>query len=261
MRAFCSMNSRRGSTSSPIRRGEDVVRLDASSTLHLQQRAARGIHRGLGELIGIHLAEALVALDREALLALARAGARAGAVAIGDLRGSASSAPTRNGRGAELRASGPRARAGARSPTSAGSRVSSAVRQHHAGAARLADQAVAGVLGVGLDGRQRASRRSSGSGREALVDARARRARVSASASRRSASLGAPPRRRRRRRDRRGGAARACASTRLYSLAGREQPAHVLARERRRAAAHSTCGARERQVEQVRSRAPASSLM
>src|SRR5690349_4700859 len=46
---------------------EDVVRLVGVLDLHLQERAALGIHGRLPELARIHLAEALVALDLEPL--------------------------------------------------------------------------------------------------------------------------------------------------------------------------------------------------
>ncbi len=63
------MNSRRGSTTSPI----SVVKISSASsawsTLHLEERADGRIERGLPELLGVHLAETLVALDREALAA------------------------------------------------------------------------------------------------------------------------------------------------------------------------------------------------
>src|SRR5438094_7729254 len=48
---------------------EDVVGFLAFLHLHLQQRARVGVERGLPELAGVHLAEALVALQRKALAA------------------------------------------------------------------------------------------------------------------------------------------------------------------------------------------------
>ena len=64
------MNSRRGSTWSPI----SVVKISsaatASSILHLHQSPRLGIHRRFPELFRVHFAEALVALDRLALLGL-----------------------------------------------------------------------------------------------------------------------------------------------------------------------------------------------
>src|SRR6516165_1541778 len=47
--------------------GEDLVGFVRVLDLHLQQRARLGIHRGLPELRRVHLTEALVALDIEAL--------------------------------------------------------------------------------------------------------------------------------------------------------------------------------------------------
>src|SRR5262249_62209598 len=49
---------------------EDVVRLVRVLDLHLQERAAPRIHRGLPELPRVHLAEALVALYLEPLARL-----------------------------------------------------------------------------------------------------------------------------------------------------------------------------------------------
>ena len=66
------MNSRRGSTSSPIRMVKIWSASTASSTVHLQQRALRRVHRRLPELLRVHFAEALVALDREALAGASR---------------------------------------------------------------------------------------------------------------------------------------------------------------------------------------------
>src|ERR1051325_1109130 len=47
---------------------EDLVGGHRVLDAHAQQAAALGVHRRLPELIGVHLAEALVALDGEALL-------------------------------------------------------------------------------------------------------------------------------------------------------------------------------------------------
>src|SRR6185437_16579580 len=47
--------------------GEDVVGLVDLLDLHLQERARLGIERGLPELIGVHLAEAFVTLQRQSL--------------------------------------------------------------------------------------------------------------------------------------------------------------------------------------------------
>ena len=70
MSAFSSMNFRRGSTSSPI----NVEKISSASygvlDLHLQQRAGVGIHRGLPQLLGVHLSKAFVALDVQALARL-----------------------------------------------------------------------------------------------------------------------------------------------------------------------------------------------
>ena len=68
--ALSSMNLRRGSTSSPI----SVEKMMSASygvlDPHLQQRARLRVHRRLPELLRVHLAEALVALDLEALARL-----------------------------------------------------------------------------------------------------------------------------------------------------------------------------------------------
>src|SRR5215831_1569037 len=47
--------------------GEDLVGLDAVLDAYLEERASRRVHRRLPELLGVHLAEALVALDAETL--------------------------------------------------------------------------------------------------------------------------------------------------------------------------------------------------
>ena len=62
--ALLSMNWRRGSTSSPISVVKISPALIASSICTLQQDALRRVHRGFPELLGIHLAQPLVALDR-----------------------------------------------------------------------------------------------------------------------------------------------------------------------------------------------------
>ena len=64
--AFPSMNARRGSTSSPISLSKISSDAIAVLDLHLEQPAHRRVHRRLPELLGIHLAQALVALDRDA---------------------------------------------------------------------------------------------------------------------------------------------------------------------------------------------------
>ena len=68
--AFCWMNSRRGSTTSPI----SLVKMSSasarSSTLTCKQRARLGVQRGFPQLVGVHLAQTLVALQGQALLAL-----------------------------------------------------------------------------------------------------------------------------------------------------------------------------------------------
>ena len=58
------MNSLRGSTWSPIRFDERLLGGQRVVERHLQQRARRRVHRRLPELLRVHLAEALVALDR-----------------------------------------------------------------------------------------------------------------------------------------------------------------------------------------------------
>ena len=63
------MNSRRGSTTSPIRVSKRVVGLVGLVDLDLEQGALVRVERGLPELLRVHLAQALVALDREALAA------------------------------------------------------------------------------------------------------------------------------------------------------------------------------------------------
>ena len=61
--AFCWMKVRRASTSSPMR----VVKTSSASGLvveaHPEQQPGRRVHGGLPQLVGVHLAEALVALD------------------------------------------------------------------------------------------------------------------------------------------------------------------------------------------------------
>src|SRR6266545_6709805 len=50
-------------------RGEHQVRLGVILRLHLQERALRGVHRGLPQRFRIHLAEAFVTIDGDPLLA------------------------------------------------------------------------------------------------------------------------------------------------------------------------------------------------
>ena len=57
------MNSRRGSTLSPIRCIEHLIGLDRIFDTHLQHRPALRIHRRLPELFGIHLSKTFVPLD------------------------------------------------------------------------------------------------------------------------------------------------------------------------------------------------------
>ena len=57
------MNSRRGSTSIAHQLGEDIVGLVDLLDLHLQQRAFVGVERRFPELVRVHFAEALVALQ------------------------------------------------------------------------------------------------------------------------------------------------------------------------------------------------------
>src|SRR5512140_2969954 len=47
---------------------EDLVGLDGVLDAHLQEAARGGVHRRLPERLGVHLAEALVPVDREPLL-------------------------------------------------------------------------------------------------------------------------------------------------------------------------------------------------
>src|SRR3954470_935360 len=49
---------------------EDLARGNRVLDLHLEQDALLRIHRGLPQLLGVHLAQALVALDRHAALRL-----------------------------------------------------------------------------------------------------------------------------------------------------------------------------------------------
>ena len=63
------MNSRRGSTTSPISREKMSSASSPSLDLHLQQRARVEVERRLPELLRVHLAQTLVALQREALAA------------------------------------------------------------------------------------------------------------------------------------------------------------------------------------------------
>ena len=67
--AFSWMNSRRGSTSSPISAREQRVGVGRVVDPDLQQRARVRVERRFPELLGVHLAQALVALHREALAA------------------------------------------------------------------------------------------------------------------------------------------------------------------------------------------------
>ena len=61
------MNALRGSTLSPIRSVKIRSALDSVLDRDPLQRATRGIHRRLAQLVGVHLAEALEALERDAL--------------------------------------------------------------------------------------------------------------------------------------------------------------------------------------------------
>ena len=67
--ACFSMNSRRGSTLSPIRTRNRSSAAPASSMRDLQQRAVGGVERGVAELFGVHFAEAFEAGDLQALFA------------------------------------------------------------------------------------------------------------------------------------------------------------------------------------------------
>ena len=61
--AFSWMKFLRDSTSSPIRRGEDLVGDRGVLDRRPQQRARRRVHRRLLELLPVHLAEALEPVD------------------------------------------------------------------------------------------------------------------------------------------------------------------------------------------------------
>src|SRR5213593_1910924 len=49
----------------PHKNGEDLVRLDGVGDVDLEKAAGLGVHRGLPELRRVHLAQPLVALDRD----------------------------------------------------------------------------------------------------------------------------------------------------------------------------------------------------
>ena len=51
-------------------RGENLFALDGVFKAYLEQRALLGVHGRLGELLGIHLAQAFITLDGRVLLAL-----------------------------------------------------------------------------------------------------------------------------------------------------------------------------------------------
>ena len=63
------MNARRGSTASPIRIVKISSALTESSMVTWRKVRFPGVHGRLPELLGVHLAQALVPLDREALFA------------------------------------------------------------------------------------------------------------------------------------------------------------------------------------------------
>ena len=67
LRALASMNSRRGSTLSPISIEKMRSAADGVVDGHLLERPPLGVHRRVEELVGVHLAEALEALDLHAL--------------------------------------------------------------------------------------------------------------------------------------------------------------------------------------------------
>ncbi len=69
MSAFSWMKSRARLDDVAHQRREDLVRFVGVVDLDLQQRTRLRVERGLPELVGIHLAEALVALDRDAFAA------------------------------------------------------------------------------------------------------------------------------------------------------------------------------------------------
>ena len=58
------MNSLRGATSLPISSSKTSAAACGVVDGDPAQRAVPRVHRGLGQLVGVHLAEALVALDR-----------------------------------------------------------------------------------------------------------------------------------------------------------------------------------------------------
>ena len=62
------MNWRRGSTTSPISIEKMLVGRGGVLDADLRERARRGVHRRVAQLLGVHLAEALEALERDALL-------------------------------------------------------------------------------------------------------------------------------------------------------------------------------------------------
>jgi hypothetical protein len=68
------MNSRRGSTSSPISCENSAVGVDRVVDLDLQQRAGIRIERRFPQLLGVHLAKALVALQVRPLRPKAKTG-------------------------------------------------------------------------------------------------------------------------------------------------------------------------------------------
>ena len=67
--ACFSMNSRRGSTLSPIRMRNRSSAAPASSMRDLQQRAVGRVERRFAELLGVHFAQAFEAGDLQALFA------------------------------------------------------------------------------------------------------------------------------------------------------------------------------------------------
>ena len=69
--AFSSMNLRRLSTSSPISVEKISFGLGDVLQIHLEQRARFGVHGGFPELLGVHLAQTLVALDGDLARAFA----------------------------------------------------------------------------------------------------------------------------------------------------------------------------------------------
>ena len=129
-------------------RGEGLVGLDGVVDAHLEQRALLGVHGGVGQLVGVHLAEALVALDGEALLAEGEQALEQRHVALDALRLVAATLH-REGR----RADGVHRRGQLEQALVVGRADELGVERRHeldAGAARRGHEALAAVLGIVL---------------------------------------------------------------------------------------------------------------